>query len=426
MIYRISKAEPYIKGTIYLTSSKSESNRVLVIQALCKQKFRMTNLADAQDTQLLAAILKSETSGDQYKSLNKLGVEVTYYTGPGGTTIRFLTAFFATREGTRILVGSERMNQRPIKALVDALNSLGADISYLGTTGCPPIKIVGKKLKGGDLTLDASISSQFITALLLIAPTFENGLNLYLKGHIVSRSYIMMTLKILEHFGIKYKWKGNTISIAHQEYQGWDYHIEADWSAASYWYEMTALAQEVDLTIKGLRRESLQGDAVTADLFSFFGITTTFIEDGIHLMKNNYRPTSLAFDFSDSPDVAQTATVVAASLRIDVQFNGLETLRGKETDRITALKKELEKLGITVESDEESLRIDFRENKDQSVNLTQRPTFATYDDHRMAMAFTPLALIYPEVKIQEPHVVKKSYPDFWNDLKTIGFTIREE
>src|ERR1035437_4518047 len=311
MVYKISKTDKKLKGTIYLTASKSESNRVLLVQALSSQRFRTTNLADSADTQILAEILKNETAGEHSRALKKLNVEVSYHTGAGGTTIRFLTAFFASREGTRILSGTERMNERPIKPLVDALLKLGAKITYLGTKGCPPIKIEGTKLKGGDIEMDASVSSQFITALLLIAPTLENGLNIHLKGRIASRSYIMMTLKVLEHFGVKFKWDNDVISIAQQEYQGWDYNIESDWSAASYWYEMTAFAEEADLKIRGLRRKSIQGDSVVADLFRFFGVNTEFVEDGVCLTKINYLPDNLGFDFSDYPDIAPTAAVTA-------------------------------------------------------------------------------------------------------------------
>lgn len=428
MTYIISKPDKKLKGTVYLTASKSESNRVLMVQALSSQYFRTTNLADSMDTQILAEILKNETSPEHINTLRKLNVEVSYYTGHGGTTIRFLTAFFACREGVRILTGSERMNQRPIKTLVDALNSLGAKITYLGTEGCPPLKIEGRRLKGGEIDMDASVSSQFITALLLIAPSLENGLTIHLKGRIISRSYIMMTLKVLEHFGIKFKWEGNTISVPHQQYQGWDYHIESDWSAASYWYEMAALAEEVELHIKGLRRKSIQGDSVTADLFRFFGVNTEYTEDGVKLTKSNYRVEALDFDFADYPDIAQTVAVTASVLKIPMQLNGLYTLRIKETDRILALKNELKKIGVNAKPvGEASLEIKFIQNgQEAQEDLTYDLDFKTYQDHRMAMAFAPLALVYPEVKIQNPDVVKKSYPDFWNDIKTIGFEIREE
>ncbi len=428
MVYKISKPDKRLEGTVYLTASKSESNRVLMIQAMSSQRFRITNLADSQDTQILAEILKNETAGDYSAALKKLNVEVSYYTGPGGTTIRFLTAFFAMREGVRILSGSDRMNDRPIKTLVDALNFLGARITYLGKEGCPPIKIVGTKLKGGDIEMEADVSSQFITALLLIAPLLENGLNIHLKGRIVSRSYIMMTLKILEHFGIKYKWDDKVISVPHQDFQGWDYHIESDWSSASYWYEMAALAEEADIRIKGLRRKSIQGDSVIADLFRFFGVSTLFTEEGIQLSKTDYRPDCIGFDFADYPDIAQTAAVVASVQKIPAQLNGLHTLRIKETDRIQALINELKKIGVTLkDSDESSLEIDFPEKKENEEELfSTELEFKTYHDHRMAMAFAPLALVYPEVKIQDPDVVSKSYPDFWNDMRAIGFEIKED
>ncbi len=423
MTYKISKSNKVLKGTVYLTASKSESNRVLLIQALSQQRFRTYNLADSMDTEILAEILKIESSGEHSKALKKLNSEVNYYTGPGGTTIRFLTAFFATREGTRILTGSDRMNQRPIRTLVDALNSLGAKITYLGKEGCPPIKIEGKKIKGGDIEIGANISSQFISALLLIAPTLENGLNIHLNSQVVSSSYILMTLKILEHFGIKYKWVANVISVAHQEYQGWDYHVESDWSAASYWYEMVALAQEADIKIMGLKKKSIQGDSVIAGLFQFFGVNTEFIEDGIKLTKTKYIPESLSFDFSEYPDIFQTASVVAAVKNIPVQFNGLHTLRNKESDRIHAIITELKKIGVhAVETGETNVQINGIKSAGKKE---ERLEFKTYNDHRMAMAFAPLSLIFSEVNIEDPIVVKKSYPDFWNDIKSLGFEIKE-
>ena len=431
MKYKISKNDKRLEGTVYLTASKSESNRILLVQALSKQRFRASNLSDSQDTQILTEILKNETIGDHSAALKKLDVEVTYYTGAGGTTLRFLTAFFATRECTRVLTGSDRMNERPIKPMVDALNSLGAKITYLGKEGCPPIRIEGHKLKGGEIEMDSNVSSQFITALLLVAPTFENGLTIRMKGRIVSRSYIMMTLKVLEHFGIKYKWDTNVLSVPHQEYQGWDYHVESDWSAASYWYEMAAIANEAEIKIKGLRRKSIQGDSVAADLFRFFGVSTEFMDDGILLTKTPYRPEELTFDFADYPDIAQTVAVTASVLKIPVMLNGLYTLRAKETDRIKAVQDELKKIGVdTKEVGDASLEIKFppssEEEKKERNNFSPDLDFETYHDHRMAMAFAPLALIYPEIKIENPSVVRKSYPDFWNDLKYLGFEIKEE
>lgn len=426
MVYKISKPGKKLKGTVYLTASKSESNRILLIQALSKQSFRTTNLAESQDTQILAEILKNETSSENIRAFKKLDVEVNYYTGPGGTTLRFLTAFFASRPGTRILTGSERMNQRPIKTLVDTLIKLGAKITYLGKEGCPPIKIEGTKMKGGDIEMESDVSSQFITALLLIAPSLENGLNIHIKGKSVSMSYIHMTLKVLEHFGIKLKWKDNVISIPYQEFQGWDYHIESDWSAASYWYAIAALSEEVDLKIKGLKRKSIQGDSVVADFFRFFGVHTEFTEWGVRLSKTNYRPEMLHFDFSDYPDIAQTVAVVASALKIPMHLHGLQTLRHKETDRIHAIKTELKKIGINADEEgEASLKISFPKEINEN-GFEADLKFKTYHDHRMAMAFAPLALIYPEVKIENPFVVNKSYPYFWEDMRMAGFEIKEE
>ncbi len=379
------------------------------------------------DTQILAEILKNETAGEHGETLKKLNVEVSYYTGHGATTIRFLTAYFASREGVRILNGSDRMNQRPIKPLVDALVQLGAKITYLEKEGCTPIRIEGTKLKGGDINISSTISSQFLTALLLIAPTLENGLNINLEGKITSRSYVRMTLKVLEHFGITYKWTGNVLSMPHQEYQGWDYHIESDWSSASYWYEMVALAEEADIKIKGLRRKSIQGDSVVANLFEFFGVRTEFTEEGVRLSKTDYRPDVFDFDFEDYPDIAQTVAVVASVLKIPMQLNGLDTLYVKETDRVKALKEELKKIGVKLDdSTKGSLLISFPEQKENKNNFDDNELeFPTYHDHRMAMAFAPLALIYPEVKIKDPAVVKKSYPDYWNDMKGMGFEVKE-
>ena len=424
MVYIISKLDKRIKGNVYLSASKSESNRVLIIQALCKQPFRITNLADSQDTQILNEILKNEISKENTSSLKKLNVEVSYYTGPGGTTIRFLAAFFAMREGTRILYGTERMNERPIKPLVDALIKLGANITYLGKEGCAPIKIIGKKLKGGDIEIDSDVSSQFITALLLIAPCIEGGLNIHLQSNAVSRSYIMMTLKILEHFGAKHSWIGNVISIPEQKYQGWDYNIEADWSSASYWYALAALADEANIKIHGLHKKSLQGDAVAANLFKFFGVDTTFLPDGVQLVKGDYCAESLAMDFSDCPDIVQTTAVVAAVKKLYCSFTGLQTLRIKETDRIHALKEELKKIGVRIE-ERENDSIEIMPDRN-AIDESILPEFQTYHDHRMALAFAPLALVYPEIKIHDPEVVKKSYPDYWKEMKNMGFDITIE
>lgn len=404
MTCRISMPTKKLKGTICLTASKSEHNRVLIIRALCKHFFEIENPAAAKDTQTL-----QETLSTKEKEIN---------VGPAGTTMRFLTALFAVTPGIHIITGSERMKQRPIGILVDALRELGASIEYLENEGYPPLKVEGKELAGEALAIDGSISSQYISALLLIAPSLHNGLKLHLKGELTSVPYIQMTLKVMERFGIKYSWTNNVISVPRQEYYcNAPYRVEADWSAASYYYSMSALADEVDLVLMGLEKNSLQGDAVIAEIYASFGVITEFIEGGIRLSKSGRQVKEFSHDFSSCPDIAQTVAVTAAALRIPAKLSGLHTLRIKETDRIAALQKELQKLGVQVEVADSSLTII---PADQS--MVSDLIIATYEDHRMAMSFAPLALS-AEVEIEDARVVEKSYPGFWNDLRALGFNV---
>ncbi|MDF2436834.1 MAG: 3-phosphoshikimate 1-carboxyvinyltransferase [Bacteroidota bacterium] len=412
MNYRISHPAKKISGTIELTASKSESNRALIIQALCEEEFEIKNLAKAQDTQTLEDILY--TPGAR-----------TIDVGPAGTVMRFLTAYYSSRPGTRILTGSDRMKKRPIGILVEALRQLGANITYTENDGFPPIKIEGRTLKGGEIEIDGSVSSQFISALLLISPVFQNGLVIKFKGEVTSRPYINMTLKMLEEFRVYGVWHDNSISVSKQNYHvksesDYAYSIEGDWSSASYWYAMVALAQEADLTVKGLKNPSLQGDSIVADVFSFFGVKTEYITDGIRLTKIRVKDEHFGFDFSDCPDIAQTVALTAAALQIPCFLNGLHTLRIKETDRIVALRNELKKMNVEVEIlSDQSIKII------PSDQLKAPEIINTYEDHRMAMAFAALALKLDSVVIEQPEVVKKSYPAFWNDLKKLGFQIEE-
>jgi 3-phosphoshikimate 1-carboxyvinyltransferase len=421
-MYTVSNPSKKLKGSIQLTASKSESNRALIIQALSKEKFEIKNLATAQDTQTLQEILTADKT--YLKESADPGVR-TYDVGPAGTTMRFLTAYFSTTPGTRILTGSERMKQRPIGTLVDALRELGAKITYTENEGYPPIRIEGKILKGGEIDIVGNISSQFISALLLVSPSLENGLVINFKGEVTSRPYINMTLKMMEEFEVYGIWHENSISVSKQKYHrngdsDYAYMVEGDWSAASYWYAFAALADEVDFTIKGLKNSSLQGDSIVSELFTFFNVITTYTNDGIHLKKKMVNNEHFGFDFSDCPDIAQTIAVVAGLLKVPAYFNGLHTLRIKETDRVSALKKEMIKAGIEVEI------ID-----DSSMQVTTPALFPpvavieTYDDHRMAMAFAALAMKFDAVMIEHPDVVRKSYPDFWNDLKKAGFIVKE-
>ncbi len=416
-MYRISHPAKTLKGSVALSSSKSESNRVLIIQALCKDRFEITNLSNAEDTVILQKILNAANAS----AIN----EITYDVGGAGTTMRFLTAYFATKPGTYILTGNHRMKQRPVGILVEALRALGADIEYLEQEGFPPLQINGKHLTGGEVEMDGNVSSQFISALLLISPEFQNGLVIKFKGEVTSRPYINMTLKMMQEFRVYGMWQDNIISVSKQNYYkksdaNYEYKVEADWSSASYWYALAALSKETDFMIKGLKRPSLQGDGMVADMFTFFGIKSEFLEEGIRLTKINLKEEHFGFDFSDCPDLVQTCAVVICALNISGFFNGVHNLRIKETDRLTALQNELTKLGVVVEIE-----------NDTSMKLTppsklhQPKLINTYDDHRMAMAFAPLAMVLDSISIEQPDVVKKSYRNFWSDLKHLGFVIED-
>lgn len=413
MAYKIAHSSKKIIGSIHITASKSESNRALIIQALCKDRFEIKNLAKAEDTTVLTKILNSNST------------ESTVDIGHAGTSMRFLTAYFAIQSGTKILTGSERMKERPIGILVDALTNLGAEISYLEKVGFPPLKIKGADLKGGEIEIDGSVSSQFISALLLISPLLQNGLVIKFKGNVVSRPYINMTLKMMEEFRVYGQWNENTISVSPQTYhkksdEGYAYQVDGDWSAVSYWYSIVALAEEADLTLTGLNHKTIQGDAIVSNLFSFFGVKTEFIENGIRLTKVKVKDEHFGFDFSDCPDLVQTVAVCAAALNVPCFFNGLSTLKLKETDRLLALQQELKKMGVSVQ-----LKNDSSIQMDATAINKDIQTIATYNDHRMAMSFAPLALKTDVIIIQNQEVVKKSYPDFWTDLVKLGFTIEE-
>ena len=410
-IYSISKENQRIVGEITLAGSKSISNRALIIHALCDEDFSIARLANAKDTQLLQALLKSESSVRD--------------AGAAGTTFRFLTAYLSTKEGTQLLTGTERMKQRPIGVLAEALKKLGADISYVEKEGYPPLKIGAPTGFGTkqELHIAANTSSQYISALLMLAPTFPNGLKLYLDGEIVSRSYIEMTLRLIEYFGVQYRWEENCISIQAQKYQAKPFVVEADWSGASYYYALAAFAGELDLQLNGLFENSVQGDAVLAQMMVAFGVRTTFNEKGVRLtkIKNHILPEVFEYDFILCPDIAQTLAVVCAGLGVKGRFTGLSTLRIKETDRILALEQELAKVGGKVYEDPNAENYFIVEGR---ASLEHTPSFRTYEDHRMAMAFAPLAMIGP-LNIEKPMVVVKSYPDFYQDFARLGFQIKK-
>ena len=417
MILQLSKKFPKLQGHISLASSKSISNRVLIIRALCEQNFDIKRLANAQDTQTLDRLLTTHPD--------------IYDAGAAGTTFRFLTAFLCKQAGSQVLTGSERMKERPIGVLVDALKQMGADIEYLDKEGYPPLKINAAENFGQQykISIPASTSSQYITALLLLGPSLPHGLELRLEGKIVSRPYIEMTLKIMAYFGVEHQWNEQCIRIEPQSYQARPFTVEADWSAASYFYSLAALSEECSLQLDGLLEESLQGDAVCQHIYKKFGVETSFNEQGLLLSKaKNATCTSvLEYDFLACPDIAQTLAVSCAALGVNGLFSGLETLRIKETDRIAALEAELAKVNsflIAVPK-----RFATKEEKDLfliegKANWTIPPTFATYEDHRMAMAFAPLA-IKNSIQVEDAMVVSKSYPDFWKDLEGLGFDIKK-
>ncbi len=411
---KIRKTDKILKGEIQLPFSKSESNRLLIIQSLCDGEFSIKNLSDADDTVLLKKNL------EKIKTYGKPDIPKIIDTKNAGTIMRFLTAFLSNNPGKWILTGSERMKERPVGILVNVLRQLGAKIEYADKEAYPPLKISGTKLEGGEISVDASISSQYISALLMIAPMLPQGLTLELQGSISSMPYIKMTMEIMKFFGIKISDNKNIIKIKNQQYIARDFSVEADWSAASYWYEMTAFSDEVDLTLKGLKIKSLQGDAVIADVFKKFGVQTKFIPEGVHLSKTGKFVKKLYFDFNNYPDIALAVIVSCAGLNINGKFKGLKNLKIKETDRILALKTELKKAGCNFE---ETSKSGWELKNISEIQEPSSLQFSTYNDHRMAMSFAPLVIKYGEIEIENPGVVKKSYPGFWDDLKTIGFEI---
>jgi len=407
MQYRVTHPTKTINAVIDLPTSKSISNRLLIIRALSKQNFAIHKLASADDTQLLLKALQ----------LNQQKVDV----GAAGTSSRFLAALLAITNGDWYLCGTERLHNRPIQTLVDALKSLGADITYAEKEGFLPLNIKGKTLEGGSINIAGTISSQFISALLMIAPSLKNGLQLNIEGELVSTPYVQMTLNLMQEFGIAYTWEGNQIAIAPQLYKAQDYTVEADWSAASYFFTIAALTKQSKLLLNGLFKNSIQGDQVMQQIAAQLDIKSFFMQSFLHLIKASPKTKKLIYDFTECPDLAQTVAVYCAALGIPAQFTGLQTLRRKETDRIAALQNELAKVGVSFTSNDD---IHF-ELKGKANPDLPTPTFKTYEDHRMAMTFAPLALVLPELIIEEPMVVSKSYPQFWEDLGKLGFVVEE-
>ena len=402
-----------------ITGSKSETNRLLLLQALYPN-LKLENTSNSDDSEVMTKALNSSFT-IHHSSL----IDVHH----AGTAMRFLTAYFAIQEGKEVvLTGSTRMKERPIKILVEALQQLGAEISYEEQEGFPPLRIKGKKLSHSKVSLPANVSSQYISALLLIAPKLENGLELILEGEITSVPYIKMTLALLNEIGVETSFVDNIISV-HPQFtihnshssdseQAEQFTIESDWSSASYFYSIIALSDiGTEINLSSYKPNSLQGDSALIEIYSALGVETIFENNSILLRKtHNPQLTTLNLQLNNCPDIAQTLAVTCFGLGIGCHLTGLHTLKIKETDRLEALKAELTKLGAKVSVTHESLTLEPSENSNPNISIK------TYQDHRMAMAFAPLALKVPIV-IEEAEVVSKSYPTFWNDLKSVGFKI---
>ena len=392
--------------TIYLNSSKSESNRLLIIKALSEKEITIKNLSKANDSVLLKNLLESENL-------------VVWDAQDAGTSFRFLTSFLAIKKEHVVLSGTERMKQRPVKVLVDALNKIGAEILYLENEGFPPIYVKGKinQVKN-KLDIPGDISSQYISSLLLIAPLLEKGIEINIEEPFYSRPYVNMTLNLMNSFGIKSEVKGNKISIKNQEFSSGSYIVESDWSAASYWYSILSISDNINnLTLQGLKKKSNQGDSVISELMKSFGVNTQYKEDGIVLTKIKLDTEEIELDFRDCPDLAQTILVVAAYHKIKLKVSGVESLKIKETDRLVAMKNELKKIGCDFYEEDNYWVLEKR-----SREIDEELSIDTYEDHRMAMAFAPLAS-KKSIIINDPDVVVKSYPTYWEDLKKVGFII---
>lgn len=408
MNYLIKGPDSGIRTSVKLPASKSISNRALILNALSYSSYEVDNLSDCDDTELMVKALNSN--------------DCHFHVGAAGTTMRFLTAFLSKVVGEWTITGTERMKNRPIKVLVDALNALGARIEYIEKEGYPPLRIFGSALQGGEISLPGDVSSQYISAILMIAPLTEQGVTLHLDGPVVSKPYIHITLQLMEQFGVKASWVGNTLKVLPQEYQPIRFTVESDWSAASYWYAVMALSNEAEIELTGLFKNSLQGDAAGAKLFAQLGVSTAFTNRGVQLKRNGNVCKKLIYNFVNEPDLAQTFVVTCVLLNIPFRFTGLQSLKIKETDRIEALKVELRKLGYLLTDSNDSI---LEWNGERSTP-DDHPVIATYEDHRMAMAFAPVALMRPEgIEIAHPEVVSKSYPGYWEDLKEAGFTVSE-
>jgi 3-phosphoshikimate 1-carboxyvinyltransferase len=403
MDFLISHTSKSINADLILPPSKSISNRALIIQALCQSKPKLLNLSKSSDTQSLVQALQTTSK--------------TIDVGDAGTSMRFITAYLSQQEGSYILTGSDRMKERPIGHLVEALNSIGADINYLEKDGFPPLAINGKALEGGKVDISTSVSSQFVSALLLIAPTLKKGLSLSLKGELLSKPYIKMTLDIMRYFGVQSSWTNNSIQVEPQKYVSKDLKVDSDWSALAFILQAMSIAKSAQVSISGLSKDSWQGDSYVLNLFEKFGLEYEFKDEKLYLKKLNK---DLNGDYNvnliDTPDLAQAYCCTLSALSKLAKIKGLNNLKLKESHRLKALHMELNKIGQHSRYSEDTIQLE------SSVLHTPTESFDSHNDHRMAMCLAPFALLF-DIKIKNIEVVNKSYPSYWEDLKKMGFTI---
>lgn len=417
MQYTVS-APAALHASIQLPASKSISNRALILHSLAHGNILPCNLSDCDDTRVMICALDG----------NPEHIDIL----AAGTAMRFLTAYLSVTPGTRTITGTQRMQQRPIRILVDALRELGARIEYVNNEGFPPLHITGGELKKEEISLAGNVSSQYISALLMIGAVLPKGLHLHLTGDIISRPYINLTLQLMRDFGAQADWStDNSITVSPGGYRDVPFTVESDWSAASYWYQIMALhsmknekikMKSSEIELLGLFPRSYQGDSRGAEVFSRLGIKTEYTERGVRLIKSGTSVEYLEEDMVDIPDLAQTFVVTCCLMNIPFRFTGLQSLKIKETDRITALITELHKLGYVVRSEQDRILMWDGER----CPAEEEPIIETYEDHRMAMAFAPACLVLPQIKIDEPQVVSKSYPMYWDNLKQAGFEIQNQ
>ena len=399
----ISLINKNIYGSIDLESSKSISNRLLIIKKLCKTKFEIQNLSKAKDTKILNKIL------DDFETKKEINCE------DAGTALRFAIAFLASKKGSWIISGSKRMHERPVKHLIDCLVELGAEINYLEKEGFPPIEIKSKKLKSKKLSLPGDISSQFISALLMVAPTIENGLTLEITSKVLSKPYIALTLDLMSEFGIEYTWENNLIKVEQQNYLAKNIKVENDWSAASFWYSFLALSKSGEIKIPDLYANSIQGDSVLPSIYSKLGVKTEFNEDSIVLYETKNIAKEIELDLSNHPDLALPIIVTCCGLGIKAHLMGLESLKIKESNRLESIKKELRKFNISCEIDSSSIKI-----KESQNIVKPKSTIECHNDHRIAMSIAPLSMKVGSIKFDNKNVVNKSYPKFWEDFDRVS------